>query len=119
VTAPAEADEGAVGSGDAMRHVMGTFVSGVTVVSTVWQGAAHAMTATAFSAVSLDPPLVLVCVSKQSRFHAAVLGAARWAVSLLRDDQEPIARHFSNRGRDLRALQSSVEHTAGWTAIPM
>src|SRR5215212_555850 len=93
-----------------MRHVMGTFVSGVTVVSTVWQSAAHAMTATAFSAVSLDPPLVLVCVSKQSRFHAAVLGAARWAVSLLRDEQERIARQFSNRGGDWRTQFDDGEH---------
>lgn len=110
MSAPAEADEGAVGSGDALRHVMGTFLSGVTVVSTVWQDVAHAMTATAFSAVSLDPPLVLVCVSKHSRFHAAVLGAGRWAVSLLRDGQEPIARHFSNRGRDLKTQFDHVEH---------
>jgi flavin reductase (DIM6/NTAB) family NADH-FMN oxidoreductase RutF len=42
---------------------MGSFISGVTIVSTIWQDAAHAMTATAFSSVSLDPPLVLVCVS--------------------------------------------------------
>ena len=110
MSAPAEADEGAVGSGDALRHVMGAFLSGVTVVSTVWQDVAHAMTATAFSALSLDPPLVLVCVSKSSRFHAAVLGAGRWAVSLLRNDQEPIARHFSNRGRDLKTQFDRFEH---------
>ena len=108
---PAEADEGAVGSGDALRHVMGTFLSGVTVVSTVWQDVAHAMTATAFSAVSLDPPLVLVCVSKHSRFHAAVLGAGRWAVSLLRRP-EPIARHFSNRGWTGRPNSTTWSTTA-------
>jgi flavin reductase len=112
VSSALEADEGAVGSSDALRHVMSAFVAGVTVVSTVWQDVAHAMTATAFSSVSLDPPLVLVCVSKKSRFHAAVLGAGRWAVSLLQSDQEQIARHFANRGRDLKSQFDHVRHHA-------
>jgi flavin reductase len=104
------ADEGSAGSATALRHVMGSFISGVTIVSTLWQDVAHAMTATAFSSVSLDPPLVLVCVSKTSRFHPAVLGSGRWAVSLLRHDQEPIAHHFSNKGRDLLTQFDSVSH---------
>jgi flavin reductase (DIM6/NTAB) family NADH-FMN oxidoreductase RutF len=106
------ADEGSAGSAAALRHVMGSFISGVTIVSTVWQDVAHAMTATAFSSVSLDPPLVLVCVSKSSRFHAAVLSSGRWAVSLLRHDQKPIARHFSNKGRDLLTQFDRVPHTS-------
>ena len=105
------ADEGSAGSAAALRHVMGSFISGVTIVSTIWQDVAHAMTATAFSSVSLDPPLVLVCVSKTSRFHAAVLGSGRWAVSLLRHDQEATAHHFSNKGRDLLTQFDSVPHT--------
>jgi flavin reductase len=104
------ADEGSAGSAATLRHVMGTFMTGVTIVSTVWQDVAHAMTATAVSSVSLDPPLILVCVSKTSRFHAAVLGSGRWAASLLRHDQEAIARHFSNKGRDLLTQFDSVPH---------
>jgi flavin reductase (DIM6/NTAB) family NADH-FMN oxidoreductase RutF len=106
------ADEGSAGSAEALRHVMGAFISGVTIVTTRWQGIAHAMTATAFSSVSLEPPLVLVCVSKTSRFHAAVLNSGQWAVSLLKDDQEPIARHFSHKGRDLETQFEHVEHTS-------
>jgi flavin reductase (DIM6/NTAB) family NADH-FMN oxidoreductase RutF len=105
------ADKGSGGSATALKHVMGSFMTGVTIVSTVWQDVAHAMTATAFSSVSLDPPLVLVCVSRSSRFHAAVLGSGRWAVSLLRHDQEAIARHFSNKGRDLLTQFDRVPHT--------
>jgi flavin reductase len=110
VSSALEADEGAVGSAEALRHVMASFVAGVTVVSAIWQDLAHAMTATAFSSVSLEPPLVLVCVSKKSRFHEAVLGAGRWAASLLRSDQEHIARHFANRGRDLKTQFDHVPH---------
>jgi flavin reductase (DIM6/NTAB) family NADH-FMN oxidoreductase RutF len=95
-----------------LRSVMSEFASGVTVVTADWQGISHAMTATAFCSVSLEPPLVLVCVGKSSRFHAAVTAAGSWAVSLLSADQGWIARHFSHRGRDLLTQFSAVPHTA-------
>ena len=87
--------------GAEFRQTMAAFASGVTVVTTRWQGVGHAMTATAFCSVSLDPPLVLVCVSRQSRFHAAVTQADGWSVSLLNAGQEGVARHFANSGRRL------------------
>ena len=93
------------------RSVLAELSSGVTVVTTQWQGVSHAMTATAFCSVSLEPPLVLVCVGRSSRFHGAVVGAQAWAVSLLSGDQGPRARHFANRGRDLLTQLSSVPHT--------
>jgi flavin reductase (DIM6/NTAB) family NADH-FMN oxidoreductase RutF len=89
---------------------MAEFASGVTVVTTEWEGTSHAMTATAFCSVSLDPPLVLVCVAKSSRFHRAVTSSDTWAVSLLAADQGWIARHFSHRGRDLLTQFSHVPH---------
>lgn len=97
----------------ALRQTMADFASGVTIVTSQWQGVAHAMTATAFCSVSLDPPLVLVCVSKISRFHQAVISAEAWAVSLLSGEQEAVARHFSNRGRDLLTQFDRVPHTLG------
>lgn len=90
---------------------MADFAAGVTIVTTRVDGVAHAMTATAFCSVSLEPPLVLICVSRASRFHQAVTSADGWAVSLLAHDQEPIARHFANRGRDLRTQFAAVPHT--------
>jgi flavin reductase (DIM6/NTAB) family NADH-FMN oxidoreductase RutF len=102
-------------SAAALRQTMADFASGVTIVTTQWQGVAHAMTATAFCSVSLDPPLVLVCVSKTSRFHQAVTQADGWAVSLLSGPQETIARHFANRGRDLRTQFDLVPHSLGPT----
>lgn len=100
-------------SSDQLRQTMAEFASGVTVVTTRWQGLAHAMTATAFCSVSLVPPLVLVCVAKTSRFHQAVTHADGWAVSLLSDSQESVARHFANRGRELGTQFEPVPHTLG------
>lgn len=116
----ASAETGEPASAAALRQTMANFASGVTIVTTQWQGVAHAMTATAFCSVSLDPPLVLVCVSKASRFHQAVMSAGGWAVSLLSGDQEALARHFSNRGRDLRTQFDRVPHTLGaLTGVPV
>ena len=99
------------GSADALRHVMAQFRSGVTVVTALRNGVKHAMTATAVCSVSLEPPLILVCVSRSSRFHTAIMVADTWCVSLLSADQASVARHFANRGRDLLSQFDHVPFT--------
>lgn len=90
---------------------MAQFASGVTVVTASRDQVPHAMTATALCSLSLEPPLILVCVGRASRFHDVITTAASWCVSLLTADQEPLARHFSNRGRDLRSQFDGIPHT--------
>ena len=92
---------------------MAQFSTGVTVVCAVYQSMDHAMTATAVASVSLDPPLVLVCVAKASRFHPAVIAAGSWAVSLLSAGQRDVARHFATSGRDLGTQFDQVRHARG------
>lgn len=104
-------EPGAAVPAASVRAVMTELASGVTVVTAEWEGHSHAMTATAFCSVSLDPPLVLVCVGKSSRFHRAITASGAWAVSLLAGDQGWIARHFSHRGRDLLTQFSQVPHS--------
>ena len=79
---------GVPGSPAALRHVMGHFASGVTIATAMADQTAHGMTATAVCSVSLEPPLVLLCVGRTSRFHPAVLAAGGWALSILAGDQE-------------------------------
>ncbi|MFN2388316.1 MAG: flavin reductase family protein [Actinomycetota bacterium] len=74
------------------------FATGVTVVTVAVGDRLHGMTASAFASVSLDPPLVLVCLDRQSQTRSLVLEAGAFAVNVLRSDQEPIARAFSERG---------------------
>jgi flavin reductase (DIM6/NTAB) family NADH-FMN oxidoreductase RutF len=102
---------GVPGSADALRHVMGHFASGVAITTALHHGIKHALTATAVCSVSLEPPLILVCVSKSSRFHAAITKTKYWCLSLLTVDQEALAMHFSNRGRDLLSQFDRVPHT--------
>src|SRR4051794_34372327 len=84
----------------AMRRTLGRFTTGVTVVTTANGGDVHAMTANAFTSVSLDPPLVLVSVDHRTRMHALLPDTRRYGVSVLGSDQERVAWHFA--GRPLR-----------------
>jgi len=95
------------------RAALGQFASGITIMSTLQDGVAHAMTANAFTSLSLDPPLVLVCVDKGVRMHAAVLDCGYWAVSVLAGDQRPIADRFARSGRDLYTQFDGIGTAAG------
>jgi flavin reductase (DIM6/NTAB) family NADH-FMN oxidoreductase RutF len=88
----------------ALRHTLGTFATGVTVL-TVGGANPHGMTANAFTALSLDPPLVLVCVQRSAVMHEALERTGRFGISVLAAGQEDIARHFASSRRPLGAAQ--------------
>lgn len=92
----------------AFRDALGRFASGVTVVSTVLDGVDHAMTASAFCSVSLEPPTVLVCSHRTSRFHDAVLESGTWGVSILAEEGRAASAWFADRGRPLEDQLSDV-----------
>jgi len=92
------------------RLAAGQFASGIVVVTT---RGGHAMTVSAFTSVSLDPPLVLFCAEKIARFHDAVLAEGSWAVSILAEDDEKTARWLATRGRPLDGQLDGVAHHPG------
>jgi flavin reductase (DIM6/NTAB) family NADH-FMN oxidoreductase RutF len=98
---------------DLFRAAMSQFASGVTVVTTVQGGIDHAMTASAFTSVSLDPPLVLVCVDKSARFHQAVALSRFWGASVLAGSQLPVAEWLATRGRPLAGQLDRYAHRRG------
>lgn len=78
------------------RAAMGSFAAGVTIVTTIDEaGKPQALTATAFSSVSLNPPLCLVCVDRRARSHQPLLSRRSFAVNILSADQEVLSRHFA------------------------
>ena len=92
------------------RRAAGQFASGIVVVAT---RGGHAMTVSAFTSVSLEPPLVLFCAEKIARFHDAVLEAGSWGVSILAEDGEKTARWRATRGRPLEGQLDEISHHAG------
>ncbi len=95
------------------RAALGRFATGVTVVSAVADGVDYAMTANAVTSVSLDPPLVLVCVYQDARFHDAVLASGEWGVSILAADARPSAVWLATHGRPLAGQLDPVPHHRG------
>jgi flavin reductase (DIM6/NTAB) family NADH-FMN oxidoreductase RutF len=79
------------------RDALGTFATGVTIVSTRLDDLVHGMTANGFMSVSLDPALVVVSIATSARMHDILLRAGRYGVSVLGRDQEPVSRHFAGR----------------------
>src|ERR1700757_4459310 len=79
-----------------LRRVLGTFVTGVTVVTTIDdEGRFHGVTANSFSSVSLDPPLVLWSQAVKAHSHAAFFAAERFAVNILAEDQIELSKRFA------------------------
>lgn len=86
---------------DEFRAVMGSFAAGVTVVTTAdGSGQMAGLTATAFTSLSMDPPLCLVCIDKKTGSHAAFTANKKFAVNVLSDTQEEISNRFASRRDD-------------------
>jgi flavin reductase (DIM6/NTAB) family NADH-FMN oxidoreductase RutF len=83
-------------SSDEFRHVLGHFATGVTVITTFDEaGRPTGLTASSFTSVSLDPPLILVCVDHKAISYPALRDAGRFAVNILHIEQEHISRRFA------------------------
>ena len=83
---------------DLFRQVAGSFASGVTVVTTGLDGNYHGMTASSFSSLSLDPPLILVCFDLTAATLAAVDATGAFVINILGSQQEQLSRQFASRG---------------------
>ena len=86
------------------RQVMGQFATGVTIVTTCGQGKPSGITVNAFCSVSLDPPLVLVCIDLISHTLPAIRESGSFAVNILTDEQEYLSRCFAG------STQERYEH---------
>jgi flavin reductase (DIM6/NTAB) family NADH-FMN oxidoreductase RutF len=84
-----------------LRRALGTFATGVTVVTTVdADGTPRGFTANSFTSVSLDPPLILVCLAKSAASCAIFQVAESYAVNILSEHQKSVSATFSSRSAD-------------------
>jgi len=107
-------------NGKEFRSAVGAFATGVTVVTTRGEEHAYGMTANAFSSVSLDPPLVLVCVMTPSEGAQHISSNGCFAVNVLAADQEPISGYFASRDRPRgQDAFRDIPHRQGATGSPL
>lgn len=81
----------------AFRKAMGTFCTGVTVVTTMKDAEVVGMTANSFTSVSLNPPLVLISVGKNLSMHATIKEAGHFGITVLSADQIDASNHFGGK----------------------
>ncbi|MEL6342913.1 MAG: flavin reductase family protein [Myxococcota bacterium] len=86
---------------DTFKGAMSRFASGVTVVTVHTDAGDYGMTASAFCSLSLEPPLVLVCVKRTAMTHQRLMDADGFAINLLSADQKDVSNRY-----------------AGWGALP-
>ncbi len=88
--------------GAAFRHVLGHFLAGVTIITTIdpETGAPAGLAASSFTSVSMDPPLVLFCAGSHSSTWPKIQASGNYCVNILADDNEWMSRQFSTKVPD-------------------
>ena len=103
--------------GKDFRRLLGHFAAGVTIITTTGKdGKPYGLTATAFCSVSLDPPLVLVCVDKKAESHPHVEASGIYAVNFLTQQQVDLSNRFAKSGYD---KFEGVEWNRGGLGLPL
>lgn len=83
-----------------LRDALGCFATGVTVVTCLHEGKPAGLTVNSFTSVSLDPPLLLVCIAKNAASAKALTSASHFAINVLQTGQQPASIRFSTRDED-------------------
>ncbi|WP_078311484.1 MULTISPECIES: 3-hydroxy-9,10-secoandrosta-1,3,5(10)-triene-9,17-dione monooxygenase reductase subunit [unclassified Mycobacterium] len=84
----------------AFRNVLGQFCTGVTIITTTHEDVPVGFACQSFAALSLEPPLVLFCPTKQSRSWAAIEASGKFCVNVLGEDQREVSARFGSREPD-------------------
>jgi flavin reductase (DIM6/NTAB) family NADH-FMN oxidoreductase RutF len=104
---------------DAFTRTMSRVPGPVTVATTVdATGRAWGLTASSFTSLSLEPPLVLLCIDKSAGTHEAFTSAAHFLVNVLADDQSEVARRFAARGTDRFRGSAMTSSELGLPGLP-
>jgi flavin reductase (DIM6/NTAB) family NADH-FMN oxidoreductase RutF len=105
---------------DQFRRTLGHFASGVTVVTTCdAAGRPAGLTASAFTSVSLNPPLVLVCVAHNAQSFPLLKASRGFVINILASGQETVSNRFASSVGDAAEKFNGVAHKAGVLGYPM
>jgi flavin reductase (DIM6/NTAB) family NADH-FMN oxidoreductase RutF len=85
---------------DDFKAALGSWAAGVTVVTTRQDRLVYGITASSFTSLSLDPPLVLVCIANSNKLAMMVQETQKFAVSILAEDQQSVSSYFAISGRE-------------------
>ena len=112
-------------SSEELKEVMRHWTTGVSIVSSAYKGKIHGMTVNSFTSISIEPPMVVVTLAKNTRTYDLVQDSGKFGVSLLSVDQYELSDKFAGRipeggnrfeGIDVFYLQTEIPLIKGGLA---
>jgi flavin reductase (DIM6/NTAB) family NADH-FMN oxidoreductase RutF len=103
---------------DALKQLLGRRAATVAIVTARSGERVHGMTVTAFTEVSLEPPLVLVCADKSSNTHPVIAAGGVFALNLLAAGQAELSNRFASKQDEERRFEGLAWETAA-TGAPL
>ena len=102
------------------RRALGCFATGITVVTTAGKAGepGFGITVNSLTSVSLEPPLVLFCLQRSSRYFEALTETAEFGVTILAETQAPLSMHFATSATQSEWTGLEVVHTDLGTPLP-
>ena len=104
---------------DQFKEVMSKFACGVTIVTTKDEHGFHGVTVSSFCSLSLDPPLILVCVDRSIQSHDMITSAPSFIVNILSRGQTFLAEQFSGQTPLADPSFSHMPHTTAESGLPI
>ena len=104
---------------DIFKQAMSQFAAGVTVITTVYQGKPIGITATAFTSLSVEPPLILVNLNKKLFTHQVVSESGIFAVNMLKSTQKELGMRFAGMMPDIEDRFVGVATETAVTSSPL
>jgi len=106
-------------SSETFREVLGKFATGVTIVTLTNREGSHGLTVNAFSSVSLEPPLVLICIQKNGTSHSALAETNHFVVNILSADQRELADRFADSNLSSAERFRGIRYQLSAIGIPI
>lgn len=98
---------------------MGKFATGVSIVTTRNEDEINGMTANALTSVSLDPPMVLICIDRDNYTNKLITGAKNFAINILANDQQELSDSFARPGAGKADYLAKIETFTAVTGAPI
>jgi flavin reductase (DIM6/NTAB) family NADH-FMN oxidoreductase RutF len=99
------------------RQACGRFATGVAICTVLApDGSPHGLTVNSFTSVSLEPPLILICVDHRANVHSFFSAATHFAVNILTASQQPLSMRFAEKGLD---RFEGIQWEAGEAGVPI
>ncbi|MCH8981713.1 flavin reductase family protein [candidate division KSB1 bacterium] len=106
-------------SPELFRNTLAKFCTGVTIVTTKNQEGMHGLTVNAFTSVSLDPPLILVCIQKNGLSHSTLCECEAFVVNILSEEQKELSDRFANPALDSEERFRDLNFRVSENGVPI